>query len=123
MMSAVARLVVLASAAFVAGSIPMYPGATLDVAGMKADRAHGQMRMDTAYYTPDAFDKVAAFYRSQKGVIENKFISGENTATSKAAAFVLNNYNISLSWPANVYDARGNIAAQKGTRIAYVKVD
>lgn len=122
MMSAVARLVVLASAVLVTGSIPMYPGATLDVAGMKADRAHGQMRMDTAYYTPDTFEKVAAFYRGQKGVIENK-ATEDNSATSKTAYLALGNYNISLSWPANVYNGSGNITAQKGTRIAYVKVD
>lgn len=122
MMSAVARLVVLASAVLVAGSIPMYPGATLDVAGMKADRAHGQMRMDTAYYTPDSFEKVTAFYRGQQGIIENKYLA-QNTATSKTAAFALVNYNISLTWPANVYDGSGNITAQKGTRIAYVKID
>ena len=122
MISAVARLVVLASVAIAMGSIPMYPGATLDVNGMKADRSHGQQRMDTAYYTPDSFEKVAAFYRGQKGVIENKALA-DNKESSKSAALVLGGYNISLSWPAKVYDAKGNIVAQRGTRIAYVKID
>ena len=122
MMSTVARLVLLASVVAAAGSVPMYPGATIDVNGMKADRSHGQMRLDTAYYTPDSFDKVAAFYRGQKGIIENKTL-GENTATSKRTYFALAGYNITLNWPANIYDAQGNIKAQRGTRIAYVKVD
>lgn len=100
----------------------MYPGATLDVRGMKADRAHGQQRMDTAYYTPDSFEKVAAFYRGQKNIFENKALA-ENGEKSKAAAFALDGYNISLSWPASVYGGGGNIVAQRGTRIAYVKID
>ncbi|MGH7632581.1 MAG: hypothetical protein ACRENC_02540 [Gemmatimonadaceae bacterium] len=101
----------------------MYPGATLDVNGMKADRSHGQQRMDTAYYTSDSFEKVAAFYRGQSGIVENKFVGKNNSATSKTATFALDNYNISLQWPANVYDGSGNIKAQRGTRIAYVKID
>lgn len=122
MMSAVARVVVLASVVLAGASIPMYPGATLDVNGMKAERAHGQMRMDTAYYTPDSFEKVAAFYRGQPNIKENKALE-ENSASRKTAAFILGAYNVSLQSPANLYDSKGNITAQRGTRIAYVKVD
>lgn len=121
MMSTVARLVVLASVVVAAGSIPMYPGATLDVNGMKADRSHGQMRMDTVYYTPDSFEKVVAFYRGQHGIIENKALEDSGPA-GRTAVFALAGYNISVSAPANIYDAGGNIRAQHGTRIAYVKL-
>lgn len=120
MISAIARVVVFAFAVLVAG-IPMYPGATIDTNGMKADRAHGQARSDTAYYTPDSFEKVAAFYRGQKDVIENTALA-ENAATSKKAYLALGNYNITLTWPANIYDANGNIVAQRGTLIRFVKV-
>ena len=58
----------------------------------------------------------------QKGAVENKALA-ENTDQRKSTALVLSGYNISLQWPANIYDAKGTIVAQRGTRIAYVKVD
>lgn len=120
MSSAVVRLVVTAVAALAFAAVPVYPGAKMDVDGMKADRVRSPQRTDTAYITPDSYEKVVAFYRSQKGSQESKAISIGNDATQKMAMFSIGDYSIGINWPADVY-VNGKVVARRGTRVAIGK--
>jgi hypothetical protein len=67
MMTTVLRLAFAVAATLSLSGIPIYPGATLDAERMK-DVATQQLNHSTAaYYTSDSFEKVVAFYKSQKG--------------------------------------------------------
>lgn len=121
MPTAVVRLVVAAVAALSFAAVPIYPGAKIDLAGMKADRVRSPQRTDTAYITPDSYEKVTAFYRSQKGSQESKAISIGNDANQKMAMFSIGDYSIGINWPADVYDSHGKVIARRGTRFAIGK--
>lgn len=121
MSAAVIRPIVVAVAAFSFATVPVYPGAKIDLAGMKADRVRSPQRTDTAYITPDSYDKVTAFYRSQKGSQESKAISIGNDANQKMAMFSIGDYSIGINWPADIYDASGTVRERHGTRIAIGK--
>lgn len=120
MPAAVARLMAVAVAALAFATVPVYPGAKMDVAGMKADRVHSPGRTDTVYITPDSYEKVTAFYRSQKGSEESKVISIGNDANQKMAMFSMGDYSIGINWPADIYE-NGKVVARRGTRIAIGK--
>lgn len=120
MPASVLRLAVAAIAALSLAAVPVYPGAKIDVGGMKADRVRSPQRTDTAYITPDSYEKVTAFYRSQKGSQESKAISIGNNANQKMAMFSIGDYSIGINWPADIYE-NGKVVARRGTRIAIGK--
>jgi hypothetical protein len=121
MLAAVLRLIVAVAVALSVAAVPVYPGATIDTAGMKADRVRSPARTDTAYITPDSYEKVTSFYRSQKGAKESKAISIGNDASQKMAMFSIGDYSIGINWPADIYDKTGKVVARRGTRIAIGK--
>ncbi|HVT40740.1 MAG TPA: hypothetical protein VHE78_16995 [Gemmatimonadaceae bacterium] len=93
--------VVLVTASFaLRGGIPIYPGATLDVQGMKLDRENDPSHTNKLYVTGDSFEKVYTFYQNQKGATEEKEAAKGNAARGmKLGVFQFKEGTVALMWP------------------------
>ena len=76
------RFAVAALAALTIAAVPIYPGATLDVAASKAESAAHPKYPYKVYVTPDSYEKVVAFYKS-KGAAQSNAVSVGNSAQQK----------------------------------------
>jgi hypothetical protein len=112
-----ARFLVAAIAALSLAAVPIYPGATLDIAASKEASASHPKYPYKVYVTPDSYEKVVAFYKS-KGAQQSMPVSIGNTAQQKMAMFSASDSTIAINWPANVKDKSGRIVSRTGTRIA-----
>ena len=113
----VARLMLATVAALSLAAVPVYPGATLDVAASKAESAKHPDFPYKVYTTPDSYEKVVAFYKS-KGASQSDVISIGNSAQQKMAMFSASDSTIAINWPAPALDKSGKILSKTGTRIA-----
>ncbi|MDQ2767915.1 MAG: hypothetical protein M3Y30_12250 [Gemmatimonadota bacterium] len=111
------RLAIAALTALSLATVPVYPGATLDVAASKEITAQHPKFPYKVYVTPDSYDKVVAFYKS-KGAAQSNAISGGNTPQQKMAMFSASDSTIAINWPADVKDKTGRVVSKTGTRIA-----
>jgi hypothetical protein len=116
-MPAIARFLVAAVAALTLAAVPVYPGATFDAAGSKEASARNPGFPYKVYVTPDAYDKVAAFYKS-KGGSESNAIGIGNSAQQKMGMYAFGDSLVALNWPADVKDKSGKVVSHTGTRIA-----
>jgi hypothetical protein len=120
MSAAVVRLALAAVTALSLATVPVYPGATLDAAGMKEERARDPKRTNTAYLTTDSFEKVSAFYKNQKGAKQDQMIGiGNGKGGTKLGLFYIDGNSVALNWPVNFRDKSGKYVA--GTRISIDK--
>jgi len=111
------RFAVAALAALTFVAVPIYPGATLDVAASKAESAAHPKYPYKVYVTPDSYEKVVAFYKS-KGAAQSNAVSVGNSAQQKMAMFSASDSTIAINWPADVKDKSGKVISRTGTRIA-----
>lgn len=111
------RFVVAASTALSLAAVPVYPGATLDVAASKEVSASHPDFPYKVYGTPDSYEKVVAFYPS-KGAQQSMPVSIGNSAQQKMAMFSASDSTIAINWPADVKDKSGKVVSHTGTRIA-----
>ena len=118
MPAAIVRLFVAAAAAISLASVPIYPGAAPDVAGMKELRVRDPKNTDKVFLTPDGYEAVVAFYKRQRGASQFEAISIGNTARQKMGMFSFGDSSVALNWPVNVVDKSGKITSRAGTRIA-----
>ena len=110
------RFIVAAITALSLAAVPIYPGATLDVAASKEATARNPKYPVKVYATPDSYEKVVAFYAS-KGAEQSKAISIGNTAQHKMAMFSASDSTVAINWPADVMDKSGKVVSHTGTRI------
>ena len=117
MLSAVGRLLVVTISALAIAAVPIYPGATLDVAEMKAVRARNPEDTFKVYHSNDSYEQVMAFYRSRGGR-ELWAMSTGNTAKQKMGSFMFGDSTVAINWPGDVRDQAGVVPTRSGTRIA-----
>ena len=117
MSTAVARFVVAAVVALTLTTVPVYHGAESDVARMQAARQADPKRTNTAYLTPDSFEKVMAFDKAQPGAKQvNTFRIG-NTDKEKIGLFYIGDYTVAINWPENMTNKSGKRVSAKAFSI------
>jgi hypothetical protein len=115
--TAVLRLASIVAAALYFAAVPIYPGATLDVAATKETTARTPKFPVKVYGTPDSYDKVVAFY-TKSGFTASTGIGIGNDASQKMGMYSQGDSVVTLNFPATVKDKSGKVISQKGTRIA-----
>jgi hypothetical protein len=117
MMTAILRLAFAAAAALSLSGIPIYPGATLDAERMKDVAAQKLNHSAAAYYTSDSFEKVVAFYKSQKGAKLQPSFGGDDNKNSKMAMVIIDEGMVGVKWPVNVRNKDGKYVTMTGISI------
>ena len=116
-MTAVLRFLVAAVGIVYVGAVPIYPGATLDVAASKETTARTPKYPVKVYGTPDAYEKVVDFYK-KNGFKESTGIGVGNDAKQKMGMYSQGDSIVALNYPADVKDKSGKVVSHTGTRIA-----
>lgn len=117
MLPIVTRVLLVAIIAVAAAPVPIYPGATLDVAEMKAVRARNPDDTFKVYHSNDSYEQVMAFYRARGGRELWAMATG-NTAKQKMGSFMFGDSTVAINWPGDVRDRAGVVRTRSGTRIA-----
>ena len=117
MMTSILRLAFAAGATISLSGIPIYPGATLDTERMKDVATQKLNHSAAAYYTSDSFEKVVAFYKSQKGAALQPNFGKENSKTSKMAMVIIDDGMVGIKWPVNVRTKDGKYLTATGIAI------
>lgn len=115
--TAVLRLISVVAATLFMAAVPIYPGAALDVAASKEATARTPKFPVKVYGTPDAYDKVVAFYKTN-GFNASAGIGVGNKAKEKMGMYSKGDSIVALNFPADVKDKGGKIISHTGTRIA-----
>jgi hypothetical protein len=117
MMTTILRIALAAGATISLSGIPIYPGATLDAERMKDVATQKLNHSAAVYYTSDSFEKVVAFYKSQKGATLQPTFGRENSKNSKIATVFIDDGMVGIKWPVNVRNKDGKYVAATGISI------
>ncbi|MEO8880789.1 MAG: hypothetical protein ABI446_10365 [Gemmatimonadaceae bacterium] len=116
-MTTILRLISIVAAALYMASVPIYPGATLDVAASKETTARTPKFPVKVYGTSDSYENVVAFYK-KNGFKESTGIGVGNDAKQKMGMYSQGDSIVALNFPADVKDRGGKVISHTGTRIA-----
>ncbi|MDQ2930920.1 MAG: hypothetical protein M3Y05_08930 [Gemmatimonadota bacterium] len=116
-MTAVLRVISIVAATLYMAAVPIYPGATFDVAASKETTARTPKFPVKVYGTPDAYENVVAFYK-KNGFKESTGIGVGNDAKQKMGMYSQGDSIVALNFPADVKDKSGKVISHTGTRIA-----